>query len=324
ADRTLAEGRTKRGRKRTTRGHTSPQGLCRPSLSAPCPPYTLAPWHFLYFRPDPHGQGSLRRTLDQSTLAGLLLSPNVRVRPAPTMVGALRGGWADAGSAAGAGAAPSAFCAGSGSSAGTSSRMPNALYRRAGGADPPCGPPPLGRGGCGGAGSGGENTSCARRNRSVNVLYTSFIKSTNIVYASFLYSMSGSVCPQPRYWMAARSWSRSYRWSFHFSSSTLSITIDSSCMPNSFRLLNFASNAAWPASRADCWASGIVSGLPSAPSSNCGTMRRYCRSSWKSHSSGFSTVAGAVSTRWSSARSIILSASPLSSSPPSMANDRSA
>src|SRR6185437_3705696 len=88
--------------------------------------HAFAPWHFLYLRPDPQGHGSLRRTLDQSTLAGLLVSPSVRARPAPTTVGALRGscGGADAPAAAGAGWA--AF-AGSGSSAGTSSRMPNAL-----------------------------------------------------------------------------------------------------------------------------------------------------------------------------------------------------
>ena len=34
--------------------------------------YTTAPWHFLYFFPEPHGQGALRGTLSLITWLGCL------------------------------------------------------------------------------------------------------------------------------------------------------------------------------------------------------------------------------------------------------------
>src|SRR5215207_11021237 len=49
-----------------------------------------APWHFLNFFPDPHGQGSLRPTFVQSTgavAAPEVASLRVRARPAPTITG---------------------------------------------------------------------------------------------------------------------------------------------------------------------------------------------------------------------------------------------
>src|ERR1700747_19897 len=51
---------------------------------------SVAPWHFLNFFPDPQGQGSLRPTFDQSTLAGTGEELSDRVRPAPTMSGSRR------------------------------------------------------------------------------------------------------------------------------------------------------------------------------------------------------------------------------------------
>src|SRR3954467_14527083 len=54
----------------------------------PCsPPYIEAPWHFLNFFPEPHGHGSLRPTVDQSTGPLGCVSPNVLGRPAPTIGG---------------------------------------------------------------------------------------------------------------------------------------------------------------------------------------------------------------------------------------------
>src|SRR6476661_6171927 len=51
---------------------------------------SVAPWHFLNFLPDPQGQGSLRPTLVQSTLAGTGDELSERVRPAPTTTGSRR------------------------------------------------------------------------------------------------------------------------------------------------------------------------------------------------------------------------------------------
>ena len=84
-------------------------------------------------------------------------------------------------------------------------------------------------GGGGGGARGGSGRSALTwilRNRSVNVDWMSRMRSSNISKASRLYSTSGSFCPHARYWIAFRSWSRSYRWSFHRSSSTVSITCD--------------------------------------------------------------------------------------------------
>src|SRR4051812_18093636 len=52
--------------------------------------YSVAPWHFLNFLPDPHGQGSFRPTVDQSTFVGTGAWFSERVRPAPTTIGSRR------------------------------------------------------------------------------------------------------------------------------------------------------------------------------------------------------------------------------------------
>ena len=101
--------------------------------------------------------------------------------------------------------------------------------------------PLVGAAGAGSAAGGGRRAAARRggsgrsaltwilRNRSVNVDWMSCMRSSNISKASRLYSTSGSFWPQARYWIAFRSWSRSYRWSFQRSSSTLSITCESTC-----------------------------------------------------------------------------------------------
>src|SRR5688500_17572628 len=67
--------------RRPARG--DPACMCFPELRL-C--YDAVPWHFLNFFPDPHGQGSLRPTFDQSAApaAGGL---SERVGPAPTISG---------------------------------------------------------------------------------------------------------------------------------------------------------------------------------------------------------------------------------------------
>src|SRR5262249_53929330 len=124
-------------------------------------PQRLAPWHFLNFFPEPQGHGSFRPTVDQSTLAGIC-APRDFVRPAPTMTGSFRAtGFVAAGDSPGPmSTAPSApFPDGTvTSSSGTSSRMPNALYRF------------VAFCGGGGDGAGGSRMSCTLRNRSLNVL----------------------------------------------------------------------------------------------------------------------------------------------------------
>src|SRR3954463_15995020 len=52
--------------------------------------YSVAPWHFLNFLPEPHGQGSFRPTVDQSTFAGTGAWFSERVRPPPPTNGSRR------------------------------------------------------------------------------------------------------------------------------------------------------------------------------------------------------------------------------------------
>src|SRR5215213_8297008 len=144
-----------------------------------------APWHFLNFFPDPHGQGSFRPTLLQST--GAVAAPDVaslrlRARPAPTITGSRFAAAARSGAGVSAGPTSriSSTPVATGSSGTTSSSTPSALYRRVGAA------------GAGGSGSSGKPpcpspggpswiTSWTLRKRSVKVSAMSFIRSTNIV-----------------------------------------------------------------------------------------------------------------------------------------------
>src|SRR6476661_4894340 len=133
----------------------SPVDYCR-SLAGTRDDYRFAPWHFLNFFPDPHGHGSFRPTVDQSTLAGAGVA-NDFVRPAPTITGSFRAtGLVAAGGSAGPMSTPPLAPSplpddvAAISSSGMSSRMPSALYRF------------LGRSCCGGGGGGadGSKTSC--------------------------------------------------------------------------------------------------------------------------------------------------------------------
>src|SRR5215204_5932677 len=109
------------------------------ACSRPAPPIRVprpqrdAPWHFLNFFPDPHGQGSFRPTFVQST--GAVAAPEVaslrlRARPAPTITGsrfataAVRSG---AGVSAGPRSITSSTPVATGSSGTTSSSTPSAL-----------------------------------------------------------------------------------------------------------------------------------------------------------------------------------------------------
>src|SRR5882672_7757752 len=134
-----------------------------PGLEAQLP----APWHFLYFFPDPQGQGSLRPTSGTP--------PGIAAR-----AGAPASRTSERGRGVGGGAR-------SGAAPGIRSFDPDAsgagVGRRGGWAD----------------GRGGSAETWILRNRSVKVDWISRMRSSNISYASRLYSTSGSRCPYARY-----------------------------------------------------------------------------------------------------------------------------
>src|SRR4051794_643022 len=134
--------------------------------------YRPVPWHFLYFLPDPQGQGSFRPTSGTVAAAGRPTGPSELLT-----AGAARG--AGGGGATARGGRPmkrsselaGAGCTGAGSGAGPVSRSGG---RR------------------GAASRGGSALTWILRKRSVNVDWMSCIRSWNISNASRLYSTSGS------------------------------------------------------------------------------------------------------------------------------------
>src|SRR5918997_5003236 len=149
-------------------------------------PYRPTPWHFLYFLPEPQGQGSLRPTSGTAAVAR-------PTGPTELLIPGLTGGGAGTLRLEENKSSVPEDSTGVGSGGGA---------RRARG-----------------SGGGGSALTWILKKRSVKVDWMSCIRSSNISKASRLYSTSGSFWPQARYWIALRSWSRSYRWSFHRSSS---------------------------------------------------------------------------------------------------------
>src|SRR6266566_7153421 len=140
--------------------------------------YTPAPWHFLNFFPLPQGHGSLRPTPAYGLLARTGTPGDAAGGRGPVAVGsAMR---------------PSA------------AGLLATIFAGFGDGAPPSGPVIVLP-----AGGGGPTCTWSLSQRSASVVSRSCISPLNISNASDLYSISGSFWPQARYWMAARSWSRS-------------------------------------------------------------------------------------------------------------------
>src|SRR5579883_1646898 len=124
---------------------------CRPYArgglaAAPAYADAAAPWHFLYFFPDPQGQWSLRPTVDQSTGArGPAVTSGLGRPPAATSAGSGRATGRLLGGSVGpmSTGPPPSFAPSSGPSTGISSSTPSALYRLVGRALVPPTPCPL-------------------------------------------------------------------------------------------------------------------------------------------------------------------------------------